>query len=144
MRVYNPSNMPPVGDIDTIEEPILKLTVHVPAEYVGATVALCEERRGTPAGTRFFHEYDVVATDQLPLAEVISDFHDRLKSASRGYASMDYEVTGYRADTLVKLDIMLNGEPLDALSIIVHRETAFARGRALTAKLKELVPRQQY
>ena len=144
VRVDNPSKMPPVGDIDTIEEPILKLTVHVPAEYVGATVALCEERRGTQLGLNFSTKDHVVVTYELPLAEVILDFHDRLKSASRGYASMDYEVTGYRADTLVKLDIMLNGEPLDALSIIVHRDTAFPRGRALTAKLKELVPRQQY
>jgi len=144
VRVDNPSKMPPVGDIDTIEEPILKLTVHVPAEYVGATVALCEERRGTQLGLNFSTTDHVVVTYELPLAEVILDFHDRLKSASRGYASMDYEVTGYRADSLVKLDIMLNGEPLDALSIIVHRDTAFPRGRALTAKLKELVPRQQY
>jgi GTP-binding protein LepA len=144
VRVDNPSKMPPVGDIDTIEEPILKLTVHVPAEYVGPTVALCEERRGTQLGLNFATKDHVVITYELPLAEVILDFHDRLKSASRGYASMDYEVTGYRADSLVKLDMMLNGEPLDALSIIVHRDTAYARGRALAAKLKELVPRQQY
>jgi GTP-binding protein LepA len=144
VRVDNPSKMPPVGDIDTIEEPILKLTVHVPAEYVGPTVALCEERRGTQLALNFSTKDHVVVIYEVPLAEVILDFHDRLKSASRGYASMDYEVTGYRADSLVKLDIMLNGEPLDALSIIVHRDTAFARGRALTSKLKELVPRQQY
>jgi len=144
VRVDNPSKMPPVGDIDTIEEPILKLTVHVPAEYVGPTVALCEERRGTQLALNFSTKDHVVVIYEVPLAEVILDFHDRLKSASRGYASMDYEVTGYRADTLVKLDIMLNGEPLDALSIIVHRDTAFSRGRALTSKLKELVPRQQY
>jgi GTP-binding protein LepA len=144
VRVDNPSKMPPVGDIDTIEEPILKLTVHVPAEYVGPTVALCEERRGTQLALNFSTKDHVVVIYEVPLAEVILDFHDRLKSASRGYASMDYEVTGYRADSLVKLDIMLNGEPLDALSIIVHRDTAFTRGRALTSKLKELVPRQQY
>ena len=144
VRVDNPSKMPPVGDIDTIEEPILKLTVHVPAEYVGPTVALCEERRGTQLGLNYATKDHVVVTYELPLAEVILDFHDRLKSASRGYASMDYEVTGYRADSLVKLDMMLNGEPLDALSIIVHKDTAYARGRALAAKLKELVPRQQY
>jgi GTP-binding protein LepA len=144
VRVDNPSKMPPVGEIDTIEEPILKLTVHVPAEYVGPVVALCEDRRGTQLGINYATKDHVVVSYELPLAEVILDFHDRLKSASRGYASMDYEVTGYRADTLVKLDLMLNGEPLDALSIIVHKDTAYARGRALAAKLKELVPRQQY
>jgi GTP-binding protein LepA len=144
VRVDNPSKMPPVGEIDTIEEPILKLTVHVPAEYVGPVVALCEERRGTQLGINYATKDHVVVTYELPLAEVILDFHDRLKSASRGYASMDYEVTGYRADSLVKLDLMLNGEPLDALSIIVHKDTAYSRGRALAAKLKELVPRQQY
>ncbi|HET7540213.1 MAG TPA: translation elongation factor 4 [Polyangiaceae bacterium] len=144
VRVDNPSKMPPVGEIDTIEEPILKLTVHVPAEYVGPTVALCEERRGTQLALTYSTKDHVVVSYELPLAEVILDFHDRLKSVSRGYASMDYEVTGYRADNLVKLDMMLNGEPLDALSIIVHRDTAYTRGRALAAKLKELVPRQQY
>ena len=144
VRVDNPSKMPPVGEIDTIEEPILKLTVHVPAEYVGPVVALCEDRRGTQLGINYATKDHVVITYELPLAEVILDFHDRLKSASRGYASMDYEVTGYRADSLVKLDLMLNGEPLDALSIIVHKDTAYARGRALASKLKELVPRQQY
>ncbi|HEY4105805.1 MAG TPA: translation elongation factor 4 [Polyangiaceae bacterium] len=144
VRVDNPSKMPPVGEIDTIEEPILKLTVHVPSEYVGPVVALCEERRGTQLGITYATKDHVVVVYELPLAEVILDFHDRLKSVSRGYASMDYEVTGYRADNLVKLDMMLNGEALDALSVIVHKDTAYARGRALASKLKELVPRQQY
>jgi len=144
VRVDNPSKMPAVGDIDTIEEPILKLTVHVPAEYVGPVVALCEERRGAQIGINYATKDHVVVVYEMPLAEVILDFHDKLKSVSRGYASMDYEVTGYRADNLVKLDLMLNGEPLDALSVIVHRDSAYARGRALASKLKELVPRQQY
>jgi GTP-binding protein LepA len=144
VRVDNPSKMPAVGDLESIEEPILKLTVHVPAEYVGAVVPLCEERRGTQLGIQYATKDHIVVTYELPLAEVILDFHDKLKSVSRGYASMDYEVTGYRTDDLVKLDMLLNGEPLDALSIIVHRETAYSRGRALAAKLKELVPRQQY
>jgi GTP-binding protein LepA len=144
IRVDNPSKMPPVGELESIEEPILKLTVHVPSEHVGAVVALCEERRGTQLGIHFATKDYVVVTYELPLAEVILDFHDKLKSVSRGYASMDYEVTGQRPDDLVKLDMLLNGEPLDALSIIVHRETAYSRGRALASKLKELVPQQQY
>jgi GTP-binding protein LepA len=144
VRVDNPSKMPNVAELESIEEPILKLTVHVPSEHVGAVVALCEERRGTQLGIHFATKDYVVVTYELPLAEVILDFHDKLKSVSRGYASMDYEVTGQRKDDLVKLDMLLNGEPLDALSIIVHRDTAYARGRALAAKLKELVPQQQY
>jgi GTP-binding protein LepA len=144
VRVDNPSKMPAVGNLERIEEPLLKLTVHVPSEYVGVVVALCEGRRGRQLGLQFATKDHIVITYEMPLAEVILDFHDKLKSASRGYASMDYEVTDYRADELVKLDMLLNGEPLDALSVIVHREGAYARGRALAAKLKELVPQQQY
>ena len=142
--VDNPSRMPVVGDIERVEEPIMKVTIHVPAEHVGAVVALCEERRGMQQGIQFATPQHVVITYELPLAEVILDLHDKLKSASRGYASMDYELVGYRPDNLVKLDMLLNGEPMDALSVIVHRDTAYARGRALASKLKELVPRQQY
>jgi GTP-binding protein LepA len=142
--VDNPSKMPPVGEIETIEEPIMKVTVHVPAEHVGAVVALCEERRGTQLGIQFATQKHVIVSYELPLAEVILDFHDRLKSASRGYASMDYELVGYRADDLVKLDLLVNTEPVDALSVIVHRSKAYTRGRALASKLKELVPRQQF
>jgi GTP-binding protein LepA len=144
VRVDNPSKMPSPGDLDTIEEPMLKLTIHVPAEHVGAVVALCEDRRGKQLGIHYATKDHVVVTYEIPLAEVILDFHDKLKSVSRGYASMDYEIIGYRADDLVKLDLMLNGEPLDALSVIVHRTAAYTRGRALASKLKELVPRQQY
>jgi GTP-binding protein LepA len=144
VRVDNPSKMPEVGNIETIEEPILKLTIHVPSEYVGPVVALCEERRGIQVGIHYATKDHVVVTYDIPLAEVIMDFHDRLKSVSRGYASMDYEILGNRADNLVKLDMLLNGDPLDALSVIVHRDTAYTRGRALASKLKELVPRQQY
>jgi GTP-binding protein LepA len=144
VRVDNPSKMPAVGELEYIEEPILKLTVHVPAEYVGGIVPLCEERRGKQLGIHYGTKEHVVVTYELPLAEVILDFHDKLKSVSRGYASMDYEVTGYRRDDLVKLDMLLNGEPVDALSVIVHRDNAYTRGRALAAKLKELVPQQQY
>ncbi len=144
VSVENPSKMPEVGNIDRIEEPIMKVTIHVPAEFVGAVVALCEERRGIQKGIHYATTTHVVVSYDLPLAEVIMDFHDKLKSVSRGYASMDYELSGYRPENLVKLDMIVNGEPLDALSVIVHRETAYTRGRALAAKLKELVPRQQY
>ncbi len=122
----------------------MKVTVHTPADYVGAVVALCEERRGVQKGIHFAAQTHVVVTYELPLAEVILDFHDRLKSVSRGYASMDYELLDYHEDDLVKLDMLLNGEPLDALSVIVHRANAYSRGRALAKKLKELVPQQQY
>ena len=144
VMVDNPSKMPPVGDLDHIEEPIMKVTVHTPADHVGAVVALCEERRGVQKGIHFAAQTHVVVTYELPLAEVILDFHDRLKSVSRGYASMDYELLGYQRDDLVKLDMLLNGEPLDALSVIVHRANSYSRGRALAKKLKELVPQQQY
>jgi GTP-binding protein LepA len=144
VKVDNPSKMPSVGNLERIEEPILKLTVHVPSEYVGPVVALCESRRGKQLGIHYATKDHVVVTYEMPLAEVILDFHDKLKSVSRGYASMDYEITGYHAEDLVKLDMLLNGEALDALSVIVHREGAYARGRALAAKLKQLVPQQQY
>jgi GTP-binding protein LepA len=145
MRVVdNPSKLPPAGELQTIEEPIMKVTIHLPAEHVGGVVALCQDRRGTQLSLTFATKDRVVLVYELPLAEVILDFHDRLKSVSRGYASLDYELVGYRADDLVKLDMLVNGAPLDALSVIVHRTTAFHRGRALAKKLKELVPRQQY
>ena len=144
VRVDNPSKMPSLSELDYVEEPIMKVTIHVPVDYVGPVVALCEERRGTQIAMEYPTKEHVVITYELPLAEVLLDFHDRLKSISRGYASLDYELVGYRRDDLVKLDMLVNGEPLDALSIIVHRQSAYTRGRALASKLKELLPRQQY
>ncbi|HVZ35225.1 MAG TPA: translation elongation factor 4, partial [Polyangiaceae bacterium] len=144
VRVDNPSKMPSLAELDFVEEPIMKVTVHVPSEYVGAVVTLSEERRGKQLGIDYPTKDHVVVTYELPLGEVVLDFHDKLKNVSRGYASLDYELVGYRRDDLVKLDVLVNGDPLDALSVIVHRESAFTRGRALAAKLKELVPRQQY
>jgi len=144
VRVDNPSKMPNLSELDFVEEPIMKVTVHVPSEYVGAVVSLSEERRGKQIGIDYPTKDHVVVTYELPLGEVVLDFHDKLKNVSRGYASLDYELVGYRQDDLVKLDVLVNGDPLDALSVIVHRQTAFHRGRALAAKLKELVPRQQY
>ena len=130
--------------IDRMEEPFVKLTIHVPQEYVGAVLTLCQEKRGNqvnmtcPSADRYIIVYE------LPFAEVLFDFHDKLKSVSRGYASMDYEFIDYRAGNLVKVDMLVNGDPLDALSIIVHRDRAYNRGRALAEKLKEFVPQQQY
>ena len=142
--VDNPSKMPGIGELEAIEEPIMKVTIHVPSEHVGPVVTLCEQRRGIQMGIHYATQDYVVITYELPLAEVILDFHDRLKSVSRGFASMDYEFTGYRMEDLVKLDILVNGEPLDALSVIVHKTNSYYRGRDLASKLKELIPRQQY
>jgi GTP-binding protein LepA len=142
--IENPAKLPPPNLIDHIEEPIFRMTVHVPASYVGAVLALCQERRGEQKSIQYASSDRVIITYDMPLAEVLFDFHDRLKSASRGYASMDYELVGYRTDDLIKLDMLVNGEPLDALSLIVHREKAYARGRDLAVKLKDIVPRQQY
>ncbi len=142
--VENPSKLPNGQFIDHIEEPIFKVTIHVPKEYVGAVLALCEDRRGVQQALTFASAERVIITYDLPLSEVLFDFHDKLKSASRGYASMDYELKGYQEAPLVKLDMLVNGDPLDALSVIVHRERAHHRGRQLAEKLKELVPRQQY
>jgi GTP-binding protein LepA len=143
-RIENPARLPAANLIDHVEEPIFRVTIHVPAEYVGAVLALCQERRGEQKSIQYASADRVIITYDMPLSEVLFDFHDRLKSVSRGYASMDYELTGYRADDLIKLDMLVNGEPLDALSVIVHREKAFMRGRDLAVKLKEIVPRQQY
>ena len=144
LRVENPARLPPPQNIETIEEPIVKLSVHVPPEHVGAVLTLCQDRRGVQVDMKYLTNERVVVTYELPFNEIIFDFHDRLKSVTRGYASMDYEVIGYRANDLVKVDMLVNGEPLDALSIIVHREKAHHKGRALAEKLKEFVPRQQY
>jgi GTP-binding protein LepA len=142
--IENPARMPATNTVDRVEEPIFRVTIHVPASYVGAVLALCQERRGEQKSIQYASSDRVIITYDMPLAEVLFDFHDKLKSVSRGYASMDYELTGYRAGDLVKLDMLVNGEPLDALSVIVHRDKAFTRGRDLAVKLKDIVPRQQY
>jgi GTP-binding protein LepA len=142
--IENPARLPDPARIEHIEEPIYRVTIHVPAEHVGAVLKLCEERRGRQHNLSYAASDRVIVTYDLPLSEVLFDFHDKLKSCSRGYASMDYELFGYETADLVKLDMLVNGEPLDALSVIVHRETAQFRGRALASKLKEIVPRQQY
>jgi GTP-binding protein LepA len=144
VRVENPAHLPPPQTIERIEEPIVTMTIHVPVEFVGPVLALCQERRGVQKGMQYSASDRVIVTYEMPFAEVLFDFHDRLKSCSRGYASMDYELASYRAESLVKVDILVNGEALDALSIIVHKEKSSLRGRSLAEKLKEFVPRQQY
>jgi GTP-binding protein LepA len=144
VRVENPAKLPSPQLIERSEEPIVTLTIHVPAEYVGPVLALCQDRRGTQKGIQYAAADRVIVTYEVPFAEVLFDFHDKLKSITRGYASMDYELLAYRADNLVRVDILVNGDPLDALSIIVHKDKAYARGRSLAEKLKEFVPRQQY
>ncbi len=144
LSIDNPAKLPAAQEIDRIEEPILKAHVHVPNEYVGAVMKICEERRGRQLEISYPSQNRVLVAYELPFSEVVFDFYDRLKSLSRGYASWDYEVTGYQASDLIKLDILVNGEPVDALSVIVHRDRAFERGQSLCRKLKDIIPRQQF
>ncbi|SMB92906.1 GTP-binding protein LepA [Thermanaeromonas toyohensis ToBE] len=144
LHIDNPTRLPPPGSITTIEEPYVKATLMLPAEYMGPVMELCQERRGEFVSMDYLSEKRVVLTYELPLAEIIYDFFDQLKSRTRGYASLDYELIGYRASDLVKLDILINNEVVDALSVIVHRDRAYQRGRALVERLKELIPRQLF
>ncbi len=141
--VETPHKLPPVTEIESIAEPIVSATIHCPKEYVGNVLKLCEEKRGRQESMNFHGERAVIIY-ALPLNEIVLDFHDKLKSFTKGYASFDYEVQGYEPSDLVKLDIKLNGENVDALSIIVHREKAYPRGKELTEKLEELIDRQMY
>jgi GTP-binding protein LepA len=143
-EVDNPSKLPDAGRIARLEEPIITAIILTPAEYVGGILQLCQEKRGQQKNIEYMTSGRVVITYQLPFNEVVLDFYDRLKTVSRGYASLDYHVTGYWDSPLVKLDILVNGEAVDALSIIVHRDTAYARGRLLAAKMRELIPRQMF
>ena len=140
----NPSKLPPASSIVRFEEPFIHTTILTPERYVGNVLQLCQERRGVQQGLQYLDPSRVLLTYELPLNEVILDFYDRLKSKSQGYASLDYELIGYRESDLVKLDIMLNGETVDALSCITHRDKAHSRGRQLAAKMKELIPRQMF
>ncbi len=142
--VDNPTKMPDVVEIQRIEEPIVVATIHCPKEYVGNVLKLCEERRGVQKDISFHGMERAVIQYELPLNEIVLDFHDRLKSMTKGYASFDYEIVGYSEADLVRLDIKLNGDPVDALGVIVHRSKAFFRGRELTEKLKELIDRQMF
>ncbi len=144
IEIDNPSKMPVSGVIESVEEPIVSATVMVPQDFVGAVMELCQDRRGTYKDMVYMGTSRVMLKYDLPLSEIIYDFFDQLKSRTRGYASLDYEVAGYREANLVKMDIMVNGEPLDALSVIVHQEKSYYRGRALVEKLRGLIPRQMF
>lgn len=144
IEVDNPSQMPSVGEIEAIYEPYIKASIITPAEFIGPIMKLCQERRGVYLNQIFMQNNRVEITYELPMAEVVFDFYDKLKSGTRGYASLDYEFIEYRKGDLVRLDIMLNGDHVDALSSITHRDKAFFMGRKICAKLKELIPQQQF
>jgi len=140
----NPAKFPSDGEVETIEEPLIAATIHTPPEFVGALLKLCEEKRGTQTGLTYAGEKRVIIRYELPLTEVVFGFYDRMKSVSRGYASLDYEPAGYRAADLVRLDLLVNGDRVDSLSAIVHRDSAYVKGRDLCSKMKELIPQQQF
>ncbi len=143
-EIDSPAKLPDAGRIQTIEEPVITAMVLTPAEYVGGILQLCQDKRGVQKTLEYLASDRVLITYELPFNEVVLDFYDKLKTISRGYASLDYHVTGYWPSPLVKLDILVNGDPVDALSIIVHRDTAYERGRALASKMRELIPRQMF
>ena len=143
-EIDSPSKLPDPGRISTIEEPVITAMILTPAEHVGGILQLCQDKRGVQKKLEYTASDRVLVTYDLPFNEVVLDFYDRLKTLSRGYASLDYHVTGYWPSPLVKLDILVNGDPVDALSVIVHRDMAYERGRALASKMRELIPRQMF
>ncbi|AIE80933.1 elongation factor 4 [Bacillus anthracis] len=142
--VDNPSNMPDPQSIDRVEEPFVKASIMVPNDYVGAVMEICQGKRGTFIDMQYLDETRVTLTYEIPLSEIVYDFFDQLKSNTKGYASFDYELIGYKPSKLVKMDILLNNEQVDALSFIVHRDSAYDRGKVIVEKLKDLIPRQQF
>lgn len=144
LKIDNPSNMPEPQKIDHIEEPMVRASIMVPNDFVGSVMELCQKKRGSFKDMQYLDETRVLISYEIPLSEIIFDFFDQLKSSTKGYASLDYELLGYKPSNLVKMDILLNGEKIDALSFIVHRDAAYARGKAIVEKLKELIPRQQF
>lgn len=144
IQIDNPSRLPNPGEYKELEEPLVAIHVHTPTEYVGSIIRLCEERRGMQTGMEYVTESRVKISYDMPFAEVVYDFFDRMKTVSRGYASLDYELSGYRVAPLVRLDILLNGEKVDALSIVVHRDRAYERGKQLVGRLRKVIPRQQF
>ena len=144
LEIDNPSEMPDATTIESVEEPYVKASMMVPNDYVGAVMDIAQKKRGTFVTMDYLDDFRVNVVYEMPLAEIIFDFFDRLKSSTKGYASLDYELIGYRPSKLVKMDILLNGEAVDALSLIVHRDFAYARGKIITEKLRGLIPRQQF
>ncbi|SMF88635.1 GTP-binding protein LepA [Paenibacillus uliginis N3/975] len=144
IQIDNPSHYPEVGKVDYVEEPYVKAAIIVPNDFVGAIMELCQNKRGEFINMEYLDTTRVTLTYEIPLSEIVYDFFDQLKSSTRGYASFDYELSGYRTSNLVKMDILLNSEQVDALSFIVHRDRAFHRGRAICEKLRELIPRQMF
>ena len=144
IEIDNPARMPDAARIDRVEEPYVKASIMVPDTYIGAIMDLCQNKRGIYQTMEIIDTGRNMIIYELPLSEIIFDFFDKLKSCSKGYASLDYELIGYRAQDLVRMDILLNGENVDALSVIIHRSEAYARGSAITVKLKELIPKQQF
>jgi len=143
-EIDSPAKLPDTGRIEKFEEPVITAMMLTPSEHVGGILALCQEKRGVQKGIEYLSSDRVLITYELPFNEVVLDFYDRLKTLSRGYASLDYHVTGYWESPLVKLDILVNEEPVDALSTIVHKDMAYTRGRALASKMRELIPRQMF
>ncbi|MGE5671346.1 MAG: elongation factor 4, partial [Fibrobacterota bacterium] len=142
--IESPAQMPSMQEIEGISEPLAKLQIITPTDFTGVIMKLCEEKRARLASMEYLEPTRVCLHYTIPLQEMIIDFFDRLKSCSKGYASMDYEFQGYQRDTLVKMDILINGDPVDAFSTIVHRDKAYQFGLDITSKLKELIPRQQF
>jgi GTP-binding protein LepA len=144
IELDNPAKFPNEGGLEQIEEPVIAATIHTPPEYVGAILKLCEDKRGKQTGLTYAGDKRVIIRYDLPLTEMVFGFYDRLKSASRGYASLDYEPKDYQPADLVRMDLLVNGDRVDSLSLIVHRESAFVKGRDLCVKMKELIPQQQF
>lgn len=144
LEISNPTALPNMSEVDHLEEPMVKAFVYTPPEYVGTIMELCQDKRGSFVNMTYIETTRVLLEYEMPLGEIIYDFFDSLKSRSKGYASLDYEMNGYKRSDLVKMDILLNGEVCDALSLIIHRDKAYARGRAIAEKLKDVIPRQQF
>ena len=143
-EIDSPAKLPDAGRITKIEEPVITATILTPSDHVGAILKLCQDKRGIQKGLHYITTTRVMIEYELPLNEILLDFYDRLKSASKGYASLDYQFTGYWTSPLVKLDVLVNGEPVDALSLIVHKDSSFTRGKSLVEKMRKLIPRQMF